>query len=65
MSILTTFIVPSACYLLGEAIANALWGKTFLCHARAVKMKALEIIKNNLSEISSLAKQHSLSHSLV
>ncbi|PNF14352.1 Androgen-dependent TFPI-regulating protein [Cryptotermes secundus] len=26
-SILITFIVPSACYLLGEVIANALWGK--------------------------------------
>jgi hypothetical protein len=47
MNILVTFIVPHACYLLGEAIATALWGKTFPCHARAVKIKALKIIKNN------------------
>lgn len=26
-NILVTFIVPSACYFLGEAIANSLWGK--------------------------------------
>jgi hypothetical protein len=47
MNILVTFIIPSACYLLGEAIANALWGETFPCYARAVEMKAEGIIKNN------------------
>jgi hypothetical protein len=63
MSILVTFIVPSTCYLLGEAIANALWGEAFPCHARAVNMKALGIIKNNLSETLLLAKQPFLGRS--
>jgi hypothetical protein len=30
MNVLVTFIVPSACYLLGEKMANVIWGE-FLC----------------------------------
>ncbi|XP_021932812.1 androgen-dependent TFPI-regulating protein-like [Zootermopsis nevadensis] len=36
MNVVTTFIVPGVCYLLGEAIASALWGETLSCHARVV-----------------------------
>jgi hypothetical protein len=35
MNVLMAFIVPSAYYLLGEAVTNALWGETLSCHARA------------------------------
>jgi hypothetical protein len=27
MNVLVTFIVPSACYLLGEKTANVIWGE--------------------------------------
>jgi len=36
MNVLTTTIVPSACYLLGEAVANTLWGETLSCHAGVI-----------------------------
>jgi hypothetical protein len=47
MNTLLTFLVPGACYLLGEAISNALWGETFPCHAGVVEMKAVRKIKND------------------
>jgi hypothetical protein len=50
LNTLFTFLVPGACYLFGEAIANALWGETFSCNAGAVEMEAVRKIKNNLNE---------------
>jgi hypothetical protein len=62
MSTAVTFIVPAACYLLGEAIANALWGETFPCYAGVLQVSAV----GGISETpSSLAEQTFFSHSLL
>jgi hypothetical protein len=62
MSVLLSLIVPSAYYLLGETIANALWGEAFPCYARALKMKAFGIITKILVKPALSDLEPSLEH---